>query len=326
MSPQGKKLDQQKVEELSKQEHLILLCGHYEGIDQRVLDCIVDEEISIGDYVLTGGELPAMVLIDSVSRYVEGVLKDGSTTEESFSQGLLEYPQYTRPEVFEGQQVPDVLCSGNHQMIDKWRREQSLKRTLEKRPDLLEKVDLSDEDKKILEKIKRLPSRGTFLLKKEVNSKMDIIKSIEHEQLKNKIPELKVGNTVRVHVRIKEGNKERIQVFEGIIIKVQGGGVNQTFTVRKTSYGVGVEKTFLIHSPLVEKVELVRVGKARRAKLYYLRDRVGKAAKTKEMIGARIENREITVKEDLVEEPAVEEAKEEVVETPVAETTENKAE
>ena len=154
MSPQGKRLDQQKVEELSKQEHLILLCGHYEGIDQRVLDSIVDEEISIGDYVLTGGELPAMVLIDSVSRYVEGVLKNGSTTEESFSQGLLEYPQYTRPEIFEGQQVPEVLRSGNHQMIDKWRREQSLKRTLEKRPDLLEKVDLSDEDKKILEKIK----------------------------------------------------------------------------------------------------------------------------------------------------------------------------
>lgn len=139
---------------------------------------------------------------------------------------------------------------------------------------------------------------------------MDIIKSIEHEQLKNKIPELKVGNTVKVHVRIKEGNKERIQVFEGIIIKKQGGGLNETFTVRKTSYGVGVEKTFLIHSPLVEKVELVRVGKARRAKLYYLRDRVGKAAKTKELVGARIEDREIVVKEDLVEEPV-----EEVVET-----------
>ena len=135
---------------------------------------------------------------------------------------------------------------------------------------------------------------------------MDIIKSIEHEQLKNKIPELRVGNTVRVHVRIKEGNKERIQVFEGIIIKKQGGGVNSTFTVRKTSYGVGVEKTFLVHSPLVEKVEVVRVGKARRAKLYYLRDRVGKAAKTKELVGARIENREITVKEDLVEEPVAE--------------------
>ena len=155
---------------------------------------------------------------------------------------------------------------------------------------------------------------------------MDIIKSIEHEQLKNKIPELKVGNTVKVHVRIKEGNKERIQVFEGIIIKVQGGGLNQTFTVRKTSYGVGVEKTFLIHSPLVENVELVRVGKARRAKLYYLRDRVGKAAKTKELVGARIENREITVKEDLVEEPVAEEttAPEEApaVETTTVETQE----
>lgn len=148
---------------------------------------------------------------------------------------------------------------------------------------------------------------------------MDIIKSIEHEQLKNKIPELKVGNTVKVHVRIKEGNKERIQVFEGIIIKIQGGGVNQTFTVRKTSYGVGVEKTFLIHSPLVEKVELVRVGKARRARLFYLRDRIGKAAKTKEMVGARIEDREIVVKEDLVEEPVAEEVKEEVAETPLAE-------
>lgn len=137
---------------------------------------------------------------------------------------------------------------------------------------------------------------------------MDIIKSIEHEQLKNKIPELKVGNTVKVHIRIKEGNKERIQVFEGIIIKVQGGGVNQTFTVRKISYGVGVEKTFLVHSPLVEKVELVRVGKARRARLFYLRDRIGKAAKTKEQVGARIENREIVIKEDLVEETKTEEA------------------
>ena len=160
---------------------------------------------------------------------------------------------------------------------------------------------------------------------------MDIIKSIEHEQLKSKIPELKVGNTVKVHVRIKEGNKERIQVFEGIIIKKQGGGVNATFTVRKNSYGVGVEKTFLVHSPLVEKVELVRVGKARRAKLYYLRDRVGKAAKTKENIGARIEDKEIVVKEELLEEPAEEivaeaetvapaaEVATEVVETPAVE-------
>ena len=135
---------------------------------------------------------------------------------------------------------------------------------------------------------------------------MDIIKSIEHEQLKNKVPVLTVGNTVKVHVKVKEGNRERIQVFEGIIIKKQGGGSNETFTVRKISYGVGVEKTFLVHSPMVEKVEVVRVGKARRAKLYYLRDRVGKASKTKEKLGARIENKEIILKEELVEEPVVE--------------------
>ena len=115
---------------------------------------------------------------------------------------------------------------------------------------------------------------------------MDIIKSIEHEQLKNKIPELKIGNTVRVHVKIKEGNKERIQVFEGVIIKKQGGGVNETFTVRKISYGVGVEKTFPFNSPMVVKVDVTRRGKARRAKLNYLRERAGKAAKVKENLTA----------------------------------------
>ena len=149
---------------------------------------------------------------------------------------------------------------------------------------------------------------------------MDIIKSIEHEQLKNKIPDLHVGDTIRVHQKIKEGNRERIQIFEGIIIKKQGGGLNATFTVRRVAYGVGVEKTFLVHSPMVEKVEVVRVGKARRAKLYYLRDRVGKSAKTKENLAARIQNKEITLKEDLIEEvPVVEEVvdtvKEENVET-----------
>lgn len=137
MSPQGKTLDQQKVENLSKESHLIVLCGHYEGIDQRVLDEIVDEEISIGDYVLTGGEIPAMVLIDSVSRYIEGVLKQDSIQEESFSNGLLEYPQYTRPEIFEGKNVPEILLSGHHENIERWRKERSLEITKKKRPDLL---------------------------------------------------------------------------------------------------------------------------------------------------------------------------------------------
>ena len=139
LSPQGKTLTQKKVVDLSKEKNLILLCGHYEGIDQRVIDELNCEEISIGDYVLTGGELPAMVLIDSVARHVKGVLSEESIKEESFNNGLLEYPQYTRPEVFLNKKVPDVLLSGHHENIKKWRREQAIKMTEQKRPDLLKK-------------------------------------------------------------------------------------------------------------------------------------------------------------------------------------------
>lgn len=151
LSPKGEKLNQNKVKELAKENHLILLCGHYEGIDQRVLDEVVDEEISIGDYVLTGGELPAMVLLDSVSRYVDGVLAKDSIKEESFSNNLLEYPQYTRPEVFNGKKVPEVLTSGNHQEVDKWRINQSIITTYKKRPDLLSK-----EQKEVAENLLKL--------------------------------------------------------------------------------------------------------------------------------------------------------------------------
>lgn len=150
---------------------------------------------------------------------------------------------------------------------------------------------------------------------------MDIINSIEHEQLKASIPDIKVGDTVRVHQRIKEGNRQRIQVFEGIVIKKQNGGLNETFTVRRISYGVGVEKTFLMHSPLVEKVEVVRVGDVNRAKLYYLRDRVGKAAKTKELVGANLKRDAIVIKEEVPGESEVAESAEtaEVAEAPVEE-------
>lgn len=154
MSPQGKVLDQNKIENLSKEKHIVLLCGHYEGIDQRVLDKISPMEISIGDYVLTGGEIPAMVLIDSVSRYVSGVLNEESIEEESFSNGLLEYPQYTRPEVFEGEKVPEVLLTGHHENIRKWRKKEAIKNTYYKRPELLEDVELSKEDKIYLEELK----------------------------------------------------------------------------------------------------------------------------------------------------------------------------
>ncbi len=139
MSPKGETLCQKLVVDLSKKEHLIIICGHYEGIDERILNMFNVHEISIGDYVLTGGEIPAMALVDSVSRYIEGVLSSGSTAEESFSNGLLEYPQYTKPQNFMGYAVPDVLLSGNHKEIALWREKQSLEITKQRRPDLYEK-------------------------------------------------------------------------------------------------------------------------------------------------------------------------------------------
>ncbi|HHV28687.1 MAG TPA: tRNA (guanosine(37)-N1)-methyltransferase TrmD [Clostridium sp.] len=152
LSPQGRVLNQEIVKELSTEEHLILLCGHYEGIDERVIEEIVDDEISIGDYVLTGGELPAMVLIDSVSRLIPGVLSsEESYSQESHYEGLLEYPQYTRPYEFSERKVPEVLMSGHHENINRWRRQQSLKRTYLKRPDMFERLSLNEADRKLLE-------------------------------------------------------------------------------------------------------------------------------------------------------------------------------
>lgn len=152
MSPKGKPMDQKLVEELSSHKHLVLLCGHYEGVDERILDKLVDKEVSIGDYVLTGGELPAMVLIDAVSRTIPGVLSnENSYIDESHNDGVLEYPQYTRPYEFMGMKVPDILLSGHHSNIEKWRRLHSLKITREKRPDLFQQLELSKSDLKLLE-------------------------------------------------------------------------------------------------------------------------------------------------------------------------------
>ena len=138
MSPKGQTLNQPMVKALAKEKHLIILCGHYEGIDERIIDLLIDKEISIGDYVLTGGEIPAMALTDAVARYIDGVLgSEKSTADESFSDGLLEYPQYTRPQEFHGIKVPDVLVSGNHKEVEKWRIEQSKQITAQRRPDLL---------------------------------------------------------------------------------------------------------------------------------------------------------------------------------------------
>lgn len=139
MSPKGKTFNQSMVKPLIEKENLLFLCGHYEGVDQRVLDMYFDDEISIGDFVSTGGELPAMVITDAICRYVDGVIASDSLSQESFTNDLLEYPQYTRPSVFRGVEVPKVLLSGNHQEVDKWRKEQSLEITKKKRPDLLKK-------------------------------------------------------------------------------------------------------------------------------------------------------------------------------------------
>ena len=155
MTPQGKVFDQETAKEYAREEELVILCGHYEGVDERVLEELGAERLSIGDYVLTGGELPAMVVIDAVSRMVPGVLSNGESGEtESFMNGLLEYPQYTRPDVFMGREVPEVLKSGHHANIERWRRDQSLKRTLEVRPDLLKQAELDKKDKIFLEKAK----------------------------------------------------------------------------------------------------------------------------------------------------------------------------
>ena len=161
MTPQGRVFTQQIAEELAREEELVFLCGHYEGIDERALELVATDYLSIGDYVLTGGELPAMVMIDCISRLVPGVLNNEVSAEvESFHDNLLEYPQYTRPEVFNGLAVPEVLLSGHHKNIEKWRREQSIRRTLERRPDLLKGANLSKKEQKYLEELIREQETG----------------------------------------------------------------------------------------------------------------------------------------------------------------------
>jgi tRNA (guanine37-N1)-methyltransferase len=156
LCPQGKRYDQKMAEELAREEHLIFICGHYEGYDERIREHLVTDEISIGDYVLTGGELPAMVIIDSVVRLQQGALGNAqSAVTDSYSTGLLEHPHYTRPAEFRGWKVPDVLLSGHHENIEKWRLKESLRRTLERRPDLLETLEQTPELKKVLEELKQ---------------------------------------------------------------------------------------------------------------------------------------------------------------------------
>ena len=178
LTPQGKVFNQSMAEEFSKEEDLVFLCGHYEGIDERVLEMIVTDNVSIGDYVLTGGELPSMVMIDAISRLVPGVLNNDVSAEfESFNDNLLEYPQYTRPEVYEGKPVPEVLLSGHHKNIESWRREQSIRRTLERRPDLLEDASLTLKEQKFLDSL--LKEQGESRLKELEQLVREAVKSDE---------------------------------------------------------------------------------------------------------------------------------------------------
>ncbi len=160
MTPQGRTFTQDEARRLAREARIVLVCGHYEGVDERIRLALVTDEISIGDYVLTGGELPAMVVIDAVTRLIPGVLDEESTAAESFASGLLDYPQYTRPREFRGMRVPDVLVSGDHEKVRVWRRKQALARTLERRPDLLRRAELSSEDRRLLDEIEREAERA----------------------------------------------------------------------------------------------------------------------------------------------------------------------
>ncbi len=186
MTPQGRVFNQTIAEELAKEEDLVFLCGHYEGIDERALELIATDYLSVGDYVLTGGELPAMVMIDCISRLVPGVLNnDASAEEESFHDSLLEYPQYTRPEVFRGMEVPEVLLSGHHKNIEEWRRQQSIKRTLERRPDLLEHASLTMKEVKYLDSLRR--EKGD----------LEILEELIDQYVKSLNDEVSAGRTKR---------------------------------------------------------------------------------------------------------------------------------
>ncbi len=230
---------------------MIIVCGRYEGIDDRVRTGLAAREISIGDYVLSGGEIPAMVLIDAVARLVPGIVGDPeSLAQDSFSDRPPGWPQFTRPADYRGLMVPDVLLSGDHARIKQWRRRQAAERIFR-------------------------PYQG-------VRKDMNVIEQLEKEQQKDKVPALRAGDTVKVHAKVVEGTRERIQVFEGIVLRVTGGGLRQNFTVRRVTHGVGVERTFMIHSPRIDKIEVLRHGDVRQGRLYYLRGKVGKEARIRE--------------------------------------------
>ena len=273
LSPKGKVFNQKIAKELSLENKVNIICGHFEGIDQRVLENRKIDEISLGDFVLSGGETATYVFLDAILRLIPGVLgNEKSTSEESFENGLLEYPQYTKPQIWEEKSVPNVLLSGDHAKIKDWRLSQSEAITRVRRPDLWQKYN-----------------KKTNL----INLQMKTIEEINQANVKKiaaekKLPNFFPGDIVKIGVRITEGKRDRIQYFEGVCIAKKNRDLNSSFTVRKISFGEGVERTFALYSPIVDSIKVIRSGKVRRAKLYYLRDRTGKSARIAEKIKKKI--------------------------------------
>jgi tRNA (guanine37-N1)-methyltransferase len=271
LTPGGRLLDDAVVDQLAAEDALTLLSGRYEGFDQRIVDHFASDEVSIGRYILAGGELATMVLCDAVLRKLPGALGDPrSALEESFSPalgGAPEYPHYTRPAEYRGWRVPEVLLSGHHARIREWRRAVRYHR----RPAQARRSRPC-----------KLPDhRARFVWAGICTAMSTVIDSLERAQLR-RVPRFDAGDRLRVHFQVIEGTRRRTQVFEGVVIKRQGHGARETFTVRKQSFGVGVERTFPLHSPKIERIEVAARGDVRRAKLYYLRGRVGKRARVRE--------------------------------------------
>ena len=276
LTPRGKPFAQARAHELAKGPGLIAICGRFEGIDERLFAARGVEEVSIGDFVLAGGEIGAMALIEACVRLLPGVLGSPSSLgEESFEGGLLEYPQYTRPREFEGREIPDVLLSGGPQ---------------ENRRVAAAKGGRNNADA-TTGPLGEVFARRSYPARRQQGTQiMNIIEQLEKEhmeELGKEVPEFAPGDTLRVSVKVKEGERERLQAFEGVCIARNGGGLNESFTVRKISFGEGVERVFPIYSPLVDSIKVVRRGKVRRAKLYYLRERRGKSARIAEKVDRR---------------------------------------
>ena len=276
MTPARPPLDQATGPRAGGRPGISVLCGRFEGIDERLFEARPIVPVSIGDYVLSGGETAAFVLLDACVRLLPGVMgAPTSGEEESFEAGLLEYPHYTRPFEWEGRTIPEVLRSGDHAKIAAWRKARAEEETRLRRPDLIERHGDA----------RRPPPSGAA--RNRERREMNIIQQLEAEAIEQfkagkSIPEFRPGDTLRVGVKVVEGDRTRIQNFEGVCIARANKGLGSSFTVRKISFGEGVERVFPLYSPTVDSIEVVRRGDVRRAKLYYLRGRTGKAARIAE--------------------------------------------